>query len=304
MKLGIKVGPRPDSITDLEETGAQFAEVWFRIDKKDDYNDLFSYLKRKHIDTGLHFWGLTRDGISPTFAHTDQPLLNESMDLVRQTIDIASHNNFSYVNIHPGFRTRIGVDFKTLTFFKKNDTIIPYEQATTHFLECAGKLSDYATRKNVLLTVETTPIRLAIGSLHKKDSRLTIQDFSEFSYLNLPTHMLPFAIANDFAHTAANCISDQSESVWNLLAQKTTEYAPKTRLLHLGFIIPPFNGSDFHDHLDNPLFETDAVPNKNHMIELLKLFINRPDVRALVEPDGRHQENYFLAQKLLVDAGL
>jgi hypothetical protein len=36
----------------------------------------------------------------------------------------------------------------------------------------------------------------------------------------------------------------------------------QTKVLHLGYVIPPYNGTDFHDHLDNLLFETDqAVPN-------------------------------------------
>jgi len=305
MKLGIKVGPRPESITDLEATNAPFAEVWFQINKKDDYTDLFSYLTKKHIDTGLHFWGLTRDGLLPTLTYDDQALLTESMDLIKQTIDTASNNNFSYVNIHPGYRTKVSGDFAKLIFSKKDDRIVPYEQATTHFLDCINQLTGYAESKNVLLTVETTPIRFPVGSFHDKTKRQTVKDISEYSYLDLPADTIQFALANDFGHTAANCIANDGQTVWKYLFKKTIEYAPKTQLLHLGYIIPPYNGSDYHDHLDNPMFPTGyAVPNKNQMIQLLKLFIKRTDVRALVEPDGRHQENYFLAQKLLVDAGI
>jgi hypothetical protein len=75
--------------------------------------------------------------------------------------------------------------------------------------------------------------------------------------------------------------------------------------LHLGYIIPPYNGTDYHDHLDNPVFESpNAIPNKNQMIELLKIFRHQKNIWALVEPNGLHPKNYFLAQKLLVDAGI
>jgi len=304
MKLGIKVGPQKQSILDLEETNAPFAEVWFRIDKKEEYNEIFAVLKKKQVDTGLHFWGLTHDGIVPTLAHEDPSLTQESINLMKQTIDIASENDFSYVNIHPGFRIRVGCEYTQLIFSPLDTHIVPLEQAKKHFLDSMDQLTAYAKSKNVVLTVETTPIRLQTGSLHDTFNRQSVRDFSEFSYIDLPTDMLHFALANDFGHTAANCISENPVPVWELLLKKTIAYAPKTRLLHLGYIVPPYNGTDFHDHLDNPVFETPAaIPNKNHMIELLKLFKNRDDVWALVEPNGQHPKNYFLAQKLLAEAG-
>jgi len=305
MKLGIKVGPEKESLTNIELTHTPFVEVWFRIDKKDDYTDLFDYVTKHHIETGLHFWGLTHDGLVPTLAHVDIALLKESMDLIKQTITLAAHHSFSYVNIHPGYRTRIGCEYKSLVFSNKHDRIVSFEQATIHFLDCVDELTEFAKRKNVLLTVETTPIRLPKGSLHKKENRNTVTDFSEYSYLDLPVDTLKFAIANDFGHTAANCISDDPKPVWDLLYKKTVAYAPYTRLLHLGFIVPPYNGSDFHDQLDNRLFEKNsAIPNKIQMLELLKLFQNRDDIFALVEPNGQHPKNYFLAKEILQKAGL
>lgn len=305
MKLGIKVGPQHQSVLDLEETNAPFAEVWFRIDKKDDYDELFSFLRKKRVDTGLHFWGLTHDGIVPTLTHDDPALLQESINLMKQTIDIAAHNNFSYVNIHPGFRMRIGCEYTDLVFSSIDDHIVSHEHATIHFLDSVEQLTVYAKRKNVVLIVETTPVRLQTGSLHDNKNRRSTQDFCEYSYIDLPTDTIQFAIANDFGHTAANRISEHAKPVWDLLYKKTIEYVPMTRLLHLGYIIPPYNGTDYHDQLDNPMFETPvAIPNKNQMVELLTLFKKRNDVWALVEPNGQHPKNYFLAQKLLAKAGL
>ncbi len=39
MILGIKVGPRKQSFLDLELTRAPFAEVWFNINRADEYNE-------------------------------------------------------------------------------------------------------------------------------------------------------------------------------------------------------------------------------------------------------------------------
>lgn len=168
IKLGIKVGPQSRSLTDLHATNPAMAEVWFHINKKNDYSNLFSYLKRHRIETGLHFWGVTTNGI-------------------------------------------------------------------------------YAT--------------------------------------------------------IATIISDNANDIWQHLLKTTKQLLPQTKLLHLGFIIPPYNGTDLHDMLDAPIFETDkAIPNKQQMIELLKLFmINNQDVWALVEPKENHVKNYFLAKKLLAN---
>jgi hypothetical protein len=68
----------------------------------------------------------------------------------------------------------------------------------------------------------------------------------------------------------------------------------------LGYVIPPYNGVDFHDSLDNPLLDTDdAIPNKKEMVKLLKIFENREDVWILVEPKEDHVKNYLLAGKIL-----
>lgn len=79
--------------------------------------------------------------------------------------------------------------------------------------------------------------------------------------------------------------------------------AHATRLIHLGFLMPPYNGTDNHDTLENPALDTDqALPNKQQMLQLLKCFKNRDDVWILTEPNGRHAQNYFLAQKILAES--
>lgn len=299
MKLGIKIGPDPSSITDLEQSGAPFGEVWFRIDKKDDYNNLFTYLQRHTIDTGLHFWGLTRNGCIPGIAHDDQAFLQESMELFRQTIDLAQTYGFSYVNIHPGYRTAVACNFQTMVLSRTKSSVTPKFQATAIFLEHAHLLNEYATSRNVLLTIETTPKRVQSGSLYDPSGRNNPHDLLDYTYIEI-NQPLPFAVANDFGHTAANCIAQDSKTVWKFLKDITVALVPQTRLLHIGYIVPPFNGTDFHDQLDNPLFHTaHAVPNITQMKELLSLFHMRKNVWALVEPNGHHVKNYQLVKTLL-----
>ena len=306
MKLGIKVGPSRNNEHDIEETHPAFVEVWFDITKADDYDDLFSYLDKQHIPFGLHFWGKTRDGIWPTIAYPDASIIKESMNLMRETIDITARHNGLYVNIHPSPYAKITVDYP-----KQRYTVLTppsdLPAATHRFMDNVLQISAYAKDHNVLLTIETTSLRVANRWIDDPvDSRS-----HAFPIFELPIAVFPeiqkhgLAIANDFGHTASSMISDDPNAVRQYLTEKTQEFLPSTKLLHLGFIIPPYSGMDFHDELDNPIFDTQkAIPDKNQFLELLKLFSKQPDVLALVEPRLNHAKNFFLAQKLLLDAGV
>ena len=303
MILGIKVGPDKNSFLDLEQTNAPFAEVWFNINRADDYNELFAVLKRRKIQVGLHFWGILNDGICAGFGYPDKPILDQSAMLVKKTIDIAAQNAFQYVNIHPGSRAIVKMDLDRMDYPYVSKPV-PLPQAQAIFLEHVIILDQYAKSRNVVLTVETVSTRVQKTDWHNPISRLNPID----SY-QLPVASIQAAaengisIANDFGHTAASVITNNPEKIWNFLQEKTVVLAPYTRLIHLGYTVPPYNGTDFHDHLDNPLFQTNqAIPNKQQMIELLKLFGKRDDVWILIEPNGRHAENYFLAQKILEEA--
>ena len=80
--------------------------------KKTVMTALFDELKRRDCEVGLHFWGKLDGDISPNIAYPDTSIVTQSMDLMRQTIDIAAHRHFSYVNIHPGAAALSKVDYK------------------------------------------------------------------------------------------------------------------------------------------------------------------------------------------------
>ncbi len=168
-----------------------------------------------------------------------------------------------------------------------------------------GRATDYARINNIVFTVETVPLRVTDG-WYKTDTRLKPKNVYELPVsANLQAGQLGISVANDFCHTTANVISDDPNSVWTFLKNTSKVLAPQTRIIHLGFVVPPYNGTDNHDELDNPLLNTNqAVPNTRQMIELLQLFQNRDDIWVLVEPKNNHVKNYFLAQKLIDQASI
>jgi len=300
MKLGIKVGHWKESIHDLEVTGAPFCEVWFDPNRLLEYTNLFDELKRRHIDVGLHFWGVCEDNLWANIAYPDKNLIHQSLVLMRKTIDVAAKNHFQYVNIHPGCRAKVKLFFEKEEFVIDSEPV-PLEIAEPLLIEHALELSNYAKNLGVVFTVETVPVRVATNLLSKGTvARNHPKDIFELPISSILTlAQKGIWIANDFCHTAANKISDDRTEIWNFVKDTTKILAPQTKLIHVGFVVPPYNGTDFHDHLDNPLLDTDqAIPNKNELKGLLKLFKNRDDVWAIVEPANDHPKNYFLLQKL------
>lgn len=299
MKLGIKVGPQEQSIHDLEHTRAPYCEVWFNVNETDKYGNLFDYVIKQRLDVGLHFWGALADGTSPNIAYPDAGLIAASLALMQKTIDIAAQNHFQYVNIHPGTAIKAKVDFGKNEFVPMTD---PVDQAVSEqlFLEHAKGLHEYGGRRGVVLTVETVPVRVARG-WHNPDARK-----NPINIFELPVSTLIKAsqqgiwIANDLGHTAGNVITNDRAEVFKFLSDTTQALFAQTRLIHVGFIVPPYAGADFHDMLDNPLLDTDqAIPNRNELAQLLKLFQNREDVWAIVEPLKDHPKNYQILKEIV-----
>jgi len=226
------------------------------------------------------------------------------LELMYATIDIAASHRCVYVNVHPDLYSLLEVNFDTMDIRVASEPANP-NTAKKLFTKHISDLSRHAKSRGVILTVETVPMRDTPTWRPERDRTRVID-----------THQMPIdlltdlarrgvAIANDFGHTACNLISDDRDAVWQFLHDTTRNLAPATRLIHLGFIVPPYNGVDFHDSLNNPVLNSDnAIPNKTEMIKLLKIFANRDDVYILVEPKTDHVKNYFLARGILESAGV
>ncbi len=299
MKLGIKIAPGHAWKQNIESARPRMVEIWYNASKPADYTDMFAYVSAQNIDVGLHYWGALPNGLLTNICYPDPAITKPSLALIHATIDAAANNHCRYVNIHNDMRTLQHID---ANFVKASVASKPADLdiCIRAFTERVTALTTYAHDRGVVLTVETVPIR------EKTDwyaDRATVRIFDHFQ---LPMDVLidlarrGISIANDFSHTACNVISDDGGAVWRYLYDTTKTLAPATRLIHLGCIVPPYNGTDFHDQLDNPALDTSAaIPNRKQMIELLKLFKNREDVWILVEPIKDHIKNYVLSQKII-----
>lgn len=299
MKLGIKVNADSTSFRRLGEANPQLAEVWFNANDPDRYTDLFAELTRRRCDVGLHFWGKISDIYLPNIAYPDPEIILESMKLMKQTIDIAAAHSFQYVNIHPGSSALLSIDYQAESVDIVREPVA-LSDSISIFIEHALILTEYARQKGIVFTVETVPPRITTG-WYDQAARLTPTCVYE-----LPVEAIIEAatagifVANDFTHTAANIISDDPDAIWTYVYGVTKKIIAATRLIHVGFIMPPYNGTDNHDELDNPILETpDAIPNTVQLIELLQLFAGRDDVWILAEPKQNHAKNYFILKMLL-----
>lgn len=303
MKLGIKVGLKGNSSQDLLDARPDFCEIWFHGGKIDDYDNLFREIKKLGCGVGLHFWGATSDGTLANFAYPDREILRQSRELLRQTIETAARHNAIYVNMHPCGKLLSKVDFEKEEFvpFTKQ---AEFSQVFTNLQESLFLAAEQAKNSGITLTLESLPSRSLGAPWTGKDGRIKPIYIGEFTVAEseplIDGNNLYFA--NDFGHSAANLISDDRTQVARTVFDIARRLAPKTRLLHVGYIIPPYNGTDYHGCLYNNEFKTPAaVPNFTEMKQLLSLFKNRGDVCALVEPEKDHVGNFHTLKKLVAE---
>lgn len=301
MKLGIKIGLKSNWQADLEATEPEFCEIWFHSGKIGQYQPLFEFIQKLGIGVGLHFWGVLDDGTLANLAYPNNKILNASRQLVKNTIDCAAQYNAVYVNLHPTGRVLTHVNFEAEEFTPYSP-LADLNQTRSILQESLTQQADYARRKNVPLCVESVP-PLALGNPWRgKSGSIKPMDIGEFPISEfadvLHTNNLYFS--NDFGHTGANIISDNRTSVKNFLFDTTRQLASRTKLLHIGYIIPPYNGIDYHGNLYDAKLQSDAaVPNFTELKQLLGIFKDRSDVYALVEPESDHTGNYKFLKNLV-----
>lgn len=302
MKLGIKVGPQKQSFRDIVDTNALFAEVWFNIACTDDYDELFSFMKQRNMDIGLHFWGTVDTDTEANISFPDASILRQSRQLIQQSINIAARYKCVYVNIHPGGRTLTKINFANEEFIATDQTKNQRDCEET-LRESLVLLSTHAYNTGVQLTVESIPPYDpgAPWSDPKSRSKPVYNYQMPLAALERIIRQIQFlGFANDLAHTASQIISNNRDLVAEYLITQTRSMADLTKLVHIGYIIPPYIGTDYHGHwYDSICQSSKAVPNTTELQQLLQIFTNRDDVYALVEPPGDHVKNYAFVQNLL-----
>ncbi len=302
MKLGIKIGLRSNWKNDILKTRPEFCEIWYDSRKFDAYEDLFLFLKKEHIPSGLHFWGATADNTLCNLAYPDTEILQTSRKFSKKTLEIAASHNALYVNFHPCGRLLSRVDFEKEEFTPYTKEIKASESIKI-LTESFTELASLSHALGVTLTIESTPRRALGNPWSGKLGRykpVSIGEFLVEEFEPLITQIDELYFANDFGHTCGNVITDDKHIVLEMLVNIARRLAYKTKLLHVGYIIPPYNGTDFHGCLYNDEFTTStAVPNRDEMKDLLKIFLKRDDVLALVEPEKDHIGNYATLKQLV-----
>ncbi len=309
MISGLKIGLL-DWKKKLERAKPPFVEVYFRVDKANEYVDMFAYLKFHQIKFGLHFWGVLKSGIEPNFLSRHKWIQNQSVMLMQTAIKAGASNNCVYVNVHPGaLRERI-IDLDKSEFKIANLPETEIETARKNLLENAMRLKKIAEKYGMALIYETLPTNSPIKWLAPRceENVLAARQCPIEFYEDLAG--AGCFIANDFGHTTGS-INMEVEKYKNLSREEkrdivkdylfdwTKKLAPATKLIHCNLTLPPFDGVDTHSGILAEDFAKGTLPTKNELIELLKIFKNREDVFILNEPEDRHVENYMELCKIL-----
>lgn len=298
MKPGIKIGLR-DYQEKIPQLICKVCEVYFRHDKLNQYDKLLVMLKNKGIQAGLHFWGFVKNKLLYNLAYPDNEIRKESIDKIKQTIDLASQYNLHYVNIHPGGYRLAKVDLDQETFTDMGQEVSEADGEKALF-DNLTILDQYAKSKNVLLLTETVPSRVNphwYNEQSRINNPLSVKEVRVKTMIKL-SHK-GFFITNDFTHTLADEISDDRDYLFDKLYQKTKALASQTKLIHVNTSKPPFNGTDTHNGILDEDFQQNVLPSKEQLIKLLTLFKKRNDVWLVPEPMRKHLENTKVLQKLV-----
>lgn len=299
MILGFKTGPKnfeegQKAVTDI---GAAMCEIWFDVTKADTYKEMFSWLTKHNVSIGLHHWGVIDGNIKTNLSTQDEHVRTQTIDQIKQTIDIGADIGCVYVNAHPGAQAIESIDFADWkqTLLPGNRTSL--DTATKFFLEAGQELTEYANSKGVLLTIE---------SITARESAINHNRFDIYDPGNAPLSTLKeFTqrggwFANDISHTGSNflVVQENTNAAWKNVMEFSASMAPRTRLVHMNVITPPYNGTDSHDGITDADFAQETFPSKQGVRDFLSLFQDRDDVFVVNEPRGDIGGNYLALAEL------
>lgn len=294
LKPGIKVGPQAEGLQNLIESQAKYAEIWYRVDWETRYNAIFEYISTNDIQAGLHFWGLLEGSLQPNLAYPNDKISAQTLQLMKQNIDVAAKHQANYVNVHVGNASldEMNLDEHWLKTVPGSevDMALAEQTAEKNILE----LHDYAEAQGVRLIVESIPSQDAeqwndrSGRLHTHPSHALSNKF-----LERMGRQHGININNDISHTAAELITGSRKDLWFYLEERTKALAPSTVLVHCNTLMPPFNGTDSHNGILAEDFDSNVFPTREQFSDILKILARcGHNVWIIGEPTAKHVENY------------
>lgn len=302
IKAGIKIEPN-NWVKRLLDSQAKCCEVWFSINRENEYSDMFQFLNRKQIQTCLHFLGVIENDIPANPASPDEIIRKNSILLIQKCIEIASRNGFSYVNIHPGNARLWKFNSEKQVFKIADNSKQHYQDSKYAFRESAVLLHEYGQKNNVNVLWETPPAKEPVDLNKETMDRIRLQSTAALNSFTLEEIVKKdgIFITNNISHTMTEIQSASENEIINYLFERTEKLALYTKLLHINALFRPYNGTD-SDGITNVDFNNEAIPTKDQLLQLLKIFNGRNDVWAINEPRHNHVQNYMALKELLVDA--
>jgi sugar phosphate isomerase/epimerase len=292
---GIKLGPQ-DWQQKIRDSQADFAEIWYRVDRPSDYQTMLEALRSRGVGFGFHFWGAVGGGYEANLCYPGE-VGEQSYTLIEQCIITAADQGASYVNIHSGNLVKNRIDFASMSLIPdtKSPTISD-DQAASNRSRALTKLGTLANHHRIRLLVETIPKKVAGGAWNDHEARMhpiSIFPASLNGLLELCRSDL-IGFTNDVCHTFA---LDRKN-----FAAITQTFAPYTQAVHVNTLTPPYNGTDEHLGILPEDFAKDGIfPSKQQFIELFASLQKqaKSDVWLIGEPQYNHVENYHELKKIL-----
>ncbi len=299
MKLGVKIGPVGWREV-LEATKSQYCEVWYRLDWADRFIPIFKYLQAHSINFGLHFWAQLPGDFEPNLAWEADGIADHSQQAMLQTIDTASQIGAAYVNVHPGALKlkKLYLDENRMELV--GEKTVNLDQAWQSLDRHIHTLHEYAQNRGILFLIETLP-KNDVQNWPNLAGRFNPQPTENIS----PDLIMKLAqsgqwVTNDFGHTAAAWATADLNQLWHNVYTVSQHLAPQTKLVHLNTVHPPFNGTDSHGGVLPEDFAVGVFPNRDQIIELLRLYKHRDDVWIIPEPPAEAMvANYHAIRALL-----
>ncbi|MEX2055189.1 MAG: TIM barrel protein [Candidatus Andersenbacteria bacterium] len=300
MRVGFKTGPQSwaEGQKIVSQLGASFCEVWFAVEESEKYTDALQWFRARNVDLGLHHWGICEGGIKANLATDNNAVREQTINQIKQTINIAADIDCVYVNAHPGAACLEKLQFDPLRQELVPQSCTTPERAAELFLAAATELRRYAEEKQVLLTFETIVGAEKVDDVDRHNIYV--------SHTISPETLSQFAkdgghLANDIAHTASFFSLNEAApaAIWSRLMAFTRAVKQSTKLLHINRVLPPYNGTDSHDGISEADWQAEGIPTREQLREFLQVFKNRDDVFVIPEPKGDMAGNFQALQALV-----
>ncbi|HDH04195.1 MAG TPA: hypothetical protein ENH01_00560 [Nitrospirae bacterium] len=304
IKAGIKIGPY-NWVMRLIESGAERCEVWFLINKESSYADMFQFLDRKQIRTGLNFRGVIENNRLADPVCRDETVRSRSILLIQKCIDIAGRNGFSYVNILPGNTLSRKFNPEDQDSGNANNLKMYYRDLKRVFRESALLLHEYGQNKNVNVLWETPPVTAPADS-NKKAGDCSgpgfIPELNSFT-LEEAAKKDGILITNNIDHIMAESRGNSLREMIDYLFDRTRKLAQHTRLLHINKAIRENNGANGRNGAANAKSGIETIPTKSQLLRLLELFKDINGLWAINDQANKQIQDFVAFRELLMSAG-